>query len=98
MNLVLSPAALSDLQGISDHTFQAWGEEQETRYLEAIWEALEKIRIHPEAFRLRTDLPGGCRSIRSGRHVIFFAITGTNVEVIRILHGAMDFPSHLSTE
>lgn len=98
MNLVLSPAAISDLRSISRYTLQAWGEEQVVRYLEAIWEALEKVRANPEGFRLRLDLPEGCRSTRSGRHVIFFAITGTNVEVIRILHAAMDFPSHLSPE
>ncbi|RYD25174.1 MAG: type II toxin-antitoxin system RelE/ParE family toxin [Verrucomicrobiaceae bacterium] len=98
MNLVLSPAAISDLQAISQHTLQTWGEEQETRYLDAIWQTLEKVRTHPEAFRSRTDLHHGCRSVRSGRHVIFYITTGTSVEVIRILHAAMDFSSHLTPD
>jgi len=98
MELFLSPAALSDLQSISSHTLQVWGEEQEIRYLEAVWQALGKIRDQPESGKLRTDLFDGCRSVRSGKHVIFFITTSTTVEVVRVLHAAMDFPSHLSPE
>ena len=98
MNLVVSPAAFSDLQSISSHTRQVWGEEQEIRHLEAIWQMLEKIRAQPESCKLRQDLLDGCRSARSGKHVIFFITTAATVEVIRILHSAMDFPTHLSPE
>lgn len=98
MNLTLSPAALGDLRSISDYTLQTWGEDQETRYLEGIWQKLEEIRACPEACKLRHDLPGGCRSARCGKHVVFFSINGNTVEVIRILHAAMDFHTHLLPE
>jgi toxin ParE1/3/4 len=95
MNLVLSPAALSDLQSISDYTLQTWGEEQETAYLDQLWEALEKISLRPEACKSRDELLPGCRSERCGKHVIFFRADGDAIGVIRILHAAMDFPNHL---
>lgn len=98
MDLAFSPAALSDLQSISRHTLDVWGPEQEIRYLDAIWNRLEEIRANPETCRLRPDLLEGCRSARCGRHVIFFTVSNATVEVIRILHGAMDFPSHLPME
>ncbi len=98
MNLALSPAAGLDLQSISDYTLRIWGEGQETRYLDGIWRKLEEIRACPEDFKLRPDLTEDCRSARCGRHVIFFSVNGDTVEVIRILHAAMDFQSHLLPE
>ena len=98
MKSILSPSAIRDLQSISDYTLQNWGAEQEELYLKGLWEKLAAIRSSPESFRLREDLVEGCRSARYEKHVIFFAIQGQTLQVIRILHGAMDFSSHLATE
>ena len=67
-----------------------------------------KIDLHPGFFhgaslmeapcRLREDLAKGCRSARHEKHVIFFSIKGQALQVIRILHGAMDFNNHLTGE
>jgi plasmid stabilization system protein ParE len=53
------------------------------------------IQAKPDAFRLRDDLAGGCRSARYEKHVVFFSHAGDTLKVIRILHGTMDFSSHL---
>lgn len=98
MKLALSPAALCDLQSISDYTARTWGQEQEARYLEGVWEKLEEIRSRPDIYKFRADLPGDCFSARFGKHVLFFAVVGNTVEVIRILHASMDFYTHLSPE
>jgi toxin ParE1/3/4 len=95
VKLVFSPAAILDLQSISDYTFHHWGMEQEVIYLGKLWRKLEEIRIHPEIHPLRNDLTINCRSARHGKHVIFFALADDRIQVIRILHGAMDFDSHL---
>ena len=95
MKLVFSPAAVLDLQSISDYTFNTWGAEQEALYLGGLWRRLEEVRIRPEAHRLRNDLAIGCRSARHGKHMIFFAVEEERVLVIRILHGAMDIDSNL---
>ncbi len=96
MKIIFSPSAIRDLQSISDYTLQKWGPEQEGVYLKGLWEKLAAIQTSPESFRLREDLAKGCRSARHEKHVIFFAIKGQALQVMRILHGAMDIGSHLS--
>ncbi len=95
MKLVLSPAAIRDLQSIADYTIHTWGAEQEILYLNGLWRKLEEIQSRPEIFRHRNDLAIDCRSARHEKHVIFFAVEEDSIQVIRILHGAMDFGSHL---
>ena len=95
MRLDLSIAAASDLKSISDYTFENWGPEQADEYLGGIWDLLEKIADQPDGYRLRPEFGPGCRSARHRRHVIFFVAKADRVEVLRVLHGAMDFGSHL---
>ena len=98
MKLILSPSAISDLQSISEYTLQTWGAEQEEHYLKGLWKKLAEIQSSPESYRLREGLVKGCRSARHERHVIFFAVQGQTLQIIRILHGAMDFSTHLASE
>lgn len=95
MKLILSPSAILDLQSISDYTLHTWGIEQEELYLKGLWKKLEEIQFSPESYRLREDLAKGCLSARYEKHVIFFATQGQTLQIIRILHGAMDFSIHL---
>ena len=71
MKLVLSPAAIHDLQSIAIYTRQTWGAEQEAHYVSGLWKKLEAIQAQPDTFRLRNDLSQGCRSARYEMHVIF---------------------------
>ena len=98
MKIILSPSAVRDLQSISDYTLRNWGSKQEEGYLKALWDKLGLIQSNPESHRLREDLAKGCRSARHEKHVIFFTVQGQTLQIIRILHGAMDFSSHLPTE
>ena len=98
MKFILSPAAILDLQSISEYTLETWGDEQRYFSLTGIWGKLAAIQFDPEKYRLREDLAKGCRSARHEKHVIFFAVQGQTVQIIRILHGAMDFSGHLRGE
>lgn len=98
MKVILSPSALRDLQSISDYTLRNWGAEQEELYLKGVWGTLASIQASPESYRLREELIKGCRSARHEKHVIFFAVYGQTLQVIRILHGSMDFSRHLPGE
>jgi len=96
MKIVFSPSSVCDLQSISDYTINKWGAEQQGRYLKGLWDKLGAIQASPESYKLREDLAIGCRAARYEKHVIFFALQGQTLQVIRILHGSMDFDSHLS--
>ena len=95
MKFVFSPAAVQDLQSIAKYTSRTWGTEQETLYLKGLWAKLDLMLDRPENHRPRHDLAIDCYSERYGKHVIFFSILGETLQVIRILHGAMDFSVHI---
>jgi toxin ParE1/3/4 len=40
----------------------------------------------------RDDLKKGLRMLVEGRFLIFYRVQGTKVEIIRVVHGAMDLP------
>ena len=98
MKLVLTEAALDDLRSIRDYTLARWGEEQDEMYLRQIWARIESIRSAPQTFRLREDLFPGSRLAAEGRHVILFRCENKTLQVVRVLHSAMDFKRHLGPD
>lgn len=95
MKLVLTEAALADLKSIRAYTFESWGASQEELYLENLWAKFEAILADPVRYRIRQDLFPGCRIAAEGRHVILFRVGDGTLEIVRVLHGAMDFKRHL---
>ena len=95
MTIDLTEAAISDLQSIRDYTLETWGEAQEQEYLDALWTRFEEILTDPERWRFRNDLFAGCQIASQGKHVILFRIDAEVLQVVRILHSAMDFRRHL---
>lgn len=95
MILDFTKAAVADLQSIRDYTMETWGAEQERLYLDSMWDRFEDILTDPAKWRRREDLFPGCQIAAQGKHVILFRINGNIVQVVRILHGAMDFKRHV---
>lgn len=60
-----------------------------------MWNRFEEILIDPERWRRREDLFPGCQIAAQGKHVILFRIEGKGIQVVRILHSAMDFKRNL---
>ena len=98
MTLDLTDAAVGDLRSIRNYTLDQWGEEQEKLYLDALWEKLELILTDPGRWRSREDLFPGCQIASHGKHVILFRIQGRVLQIVRILHGAMDYSRHIPKE
>ena len=95
MNLELTPAALADLRSIRTYTLEHWGSAQETAYLERMWEKFESILADAAPYRFRPDLFPGCQVASEGKHVILFRVNKSTLQIVRVLHGAMDFKRHL---
>ena len=95
MKLELTPAALADLRSIRDYTLERWGPAQEAAYLDRMWERFEELLANPTPYRLRPDLFPGCQIAAEGKHVILFRVNKSTLQVVRVLHGAMDFKRHL---
>ncbi len=98
MILEFTKAAVSDLQSIRSYTLERWGREQEQCYLDALWKKFEEILADSQRWRRRDDLFPGCQIAAQGKHVILFRVEDSVLQVVGILHGAMDFPRQIQGE
>ena len=98
MILDFTKAAVADLQSIRSYTFHTWGVEQEQIYLDSLWKKFGDLLANPERWRRRNDLFPSCQIAAHSKHVILFRINGPELQIVRILHSAMDFPRHLTDE
>ena len=95
MKLEITPAALDDLRSIRAYTLDRWGAAQEQVYLDQIWSRFEDIMEDSSRFRFRHDLFPDCQIAAEGSHVILFRVHKDILQVVRVLHGAMDFKLRL---
>jgi toxin ParE1/3/4 len=49
-------------------------------------------------WQARDDVMPGLRSVRAHPYTVFYRLTDTGVEVVRVLHGRRNFPAILSKE
>ena len=88
--LVLSPDAVTDIAEIARYSKREWGEKQARLYGTRLAERLIKLKTSARLGRLRLDIDPIVRSVKSGRHLIFFDVEPDRVVVLRILHESMD--------
>lgn len=87
----LSRAAERDIESILLYTRRTWGEKQRVAYRAAIFHALERLSLQPQASRPRDELFPGCRSTQLEQHLIYFhQPRAGEIEVLRILHRRQD--------
>ena len=91
----LTPAAQRDLSRIWDYTEEEWGRGQAAIYIEDIRAAVERIAADPEQGRACDEIREGYRRYPTGRHLIFYIVAGSGIDVIRILHQRMDPTRHI---
>lgn len=86
----LSKEVQDDLKEIKSHSRVVWGNKQTQEYLSEIKNSLEKLIISPQLGKTRNEIIVGLRSYGVGRHIIFYRLGKTEIEVARILHKRMD--------
>ena len=103
----LTAAAEADFEDILHWTVGHFGEAQARVYAETLSAALEALTAGPTALgaRVRDDIGRGlftlhvARQGRKGRHFVVFRIGKDQgrevIEVLRLLHDAMDLPRHV---
>ena len=92
---VLSPRAEADLDEIWDFTVRTRGEKQAEDYIRLLVGAIETVAENPRRGRPCDEVRKGYRRYLAGSHIIFFRKIKFGIDVIRILHGGMDFEQHL---
>jgi toxin ParE1/3/4 len=93
--LVLAPAAISDLGDIYQYGLQHWGQTQSEKYLTTIREQFWSLAEQPLLGTERSDLLPGTRVFPMESHTIFYRVSARRVEIIRIVHGRQDPKRHL---
>lgn len=103
----LTAAAAEDLDGIADWTVEHFGPTQARVYTSLLNDAIEALAEGPgiPGVRARGEVGRGlftlhaARGARKARHFILFRVGGSrdggHIEVLRVLHDAMDLPRHL---
>ncbi|MFN7226670.1 MAG: type II toxin-antitoxin system RelE/ParE family toxin [Holosporales bacterium] len=94
MKLEIAAKAEADIRSIAAYTRKHYGLNQANRYLDALYQLMEKIAVQPGLGHFRRDIPGACKAITSGRHVVVYTVKNDTVYVARILHDQADFKNH----
>jgi len=94
--LNFTPRARADLDSIWDYTADTLGIDQADRYILGIRNSCLALARAETTGRDASDIPPGYRKMQSGRHVIFYRLPDKDtLDVVRVLHGRMEFPAHL---
>ncbi len=93
-NYVLSKLARQDIISIRDYTMDTWGQEQVSKYLSQLEQRFEWLAENEKSGKKRDEVKEGYRSYPEGRHVIFYLIRESGIEVISILHQSEDIEEH----
>lgn len=88
--LVIVPAAHTDLKNIYQYGRQQWGQSQSESYLDNIKEHLWTLTEQPLIGVDRSELLSRVRSLPIESHILFYRVTPDTVEIIRVLHSRQD--------
>ncbi len=90
----LSRLAHRDIESIYDYTRQGWSAQQANIYYDQIVAVFEALA---DGSRQGRDAELGLAVLKApvGSHVIFYQVSENQIDIIRILHKAMDFSRHL---
>jgi toxin ParE1/3/4 len=84
-----------DLEGIWRYSAGTWSAGQADQYVARLWNGIRLVAADPNRGRPCPEVKAGYCRHAVGSHVIFYRMTATGIEVVRILHQRMDFRRHV---
>lgn len=94
-HLVIAPAAKNDLKEIYQYGLRLWGQAQSESYLSTIKNQFWLLTQQPLIGTQRPELLPDVRNLPINSHTLFYRVTTTRVEGIRLLPGRQDPQRHL---
>lgn len=94
-DVVFSPRARADLDGIWDYTADGWDVEQADSYVRGLIEACVAVASGRRRGRSAEDIRAGYFKIAFVSHVVFYRLINEDLDVVRVLHQQMDVSRHL---
>ncbi|MFB9150677.1 type II toxin-antitoxin system RelE/ParE family toxin [Roseovarius ramblicola] len=86
MRVRLTRSAVADLDDIWEHTRLTWGEDQAEAYVSQIFGGFERAVAAPMSGRDRSVFVPGARSLKIGRHLVFYRSVGPDIVILRVVH------------
>jgi toxin ParE1/3/4 len=68
---------------------------QADKYLDELNAGINSLAANPELGVKRDYVREGYRALFINRHAIYYKLTATSIDVVRVLHGQMDPERHL---
>jgi len=95
LTLIFNEQSIRDLEEIWLYTFHTWSIEQADRYHSLMIKEIDFLATNPLSGKKQDHLRKGYRSTKVKSHIIFYKVSETELEVVRILHENMDIPNRL---
>jgi toxin ParE1/3/4 len=89
-DIVWSADAERDIDGIWDYLAAEASTRVADEAVRDLFRTCDRLVDHAFLGRPRNELIPGLRSILSHPHIIFYRVTGSNIEVVRVLHQRRD--------
>ena len=93
--LIFRRIALAELRAIGKSTKVRWDDEQAALKVGELRNRNMSLRQFPLRFAEFDGARPGMRKMNCGHHVVFYLVTDEHIEIIRILHEAMDFDGRI---
>jgi toxin ParE1/3/4 len=87
--------AESDLIDIWLYTFEQWGPDQADRYLDELDKGIRSLARNPDIGATRDYVREGYRVLFLNSHAVYYTVTPSSIQIVRVLHGQMDPDRHL---
>ena len=92
-----TPLAAQDYREIMDYLLER-SEPAAERFNQEVEAACHLLAGQPRMGRQRDDLLAGMLSIVIGRYVLFFRATDSEIQILRIIHGARNITPEMFTD
>ncbi len=92
---VISKKAVSDLEEIWRYTVEKWSIQQADRYYNLIIDEINYICKNNSSGKSMCHVRKGYRASKVKSHLIFYKVSNSTIEIIRILHEQMDIENRL---
>jgi toxin ParE1/3/4 len=86
----LSRSARRDLQDISDYWAERAGPDVALRIVSGIIETILLLSQQQRMGRAVAEFGPGVRRFPSGKHVIYYRVSRTRIQVLHVFHGSRD--------
>ena len=83
------------MRGIARYTRKRWGAKQAAAYGANLRDQVKSLREFPLRFPEFDGKYVGLRQMGCGHHLVFYLVSDDAIDIVRVLHEAMDFSERL---